>query len=59
LFFDYPKQARISIAAGSLDDTSDLSTAGHIYCVEAGQYYSLPADSEMVDDGEFSLDCPE
>lgn len=35
---------RISVAAGSLDDSADIETIGHIYLAEAGGYYS-------VDDG--------
>lgn len=32
---------RISIAAGSLDDSSDLKTIGHIYVSEAASYYQI------------------
>lgn len=59
LFFDYPKEARISIAAGSLDDASDLALAAQIYCAEAGQYYQVYSEGKMEDKGELSLGCPE
>ena len=32
---------RLSIAAGSLDDSCDLKTIGNIYVAEAGHYYEL------------------
>ena len=35
---------RISVAAGSLDDSRGLKTVGHIFLAEAGKYYT-------VDDG--------
>lgn len=59
LFFDYPKESRISIAAGSLDNTNNVTLATQIYCAEAGDYYHLHPEGEMIDDGEFSLSCPE
>lgn len=32
---------KIAIAAGSLDDGSELKTIGHVYVAEAGQYYEI------------------
>jgi len=32
---------RISIAAGSLDDSGNLKTVGHVFVSEAGHYYSI------------------
>ena len=32
---------RISIAAGTLDDSDDLKTIGHIFVSEAGSYYRI------------------
>ncbi|MEZ5536171.1 MAG: GFA family protein [Thiolinea sp.] len=55
LFFDYPKGKRISITAGTLDDTTGLKIAAQIYCAEAGNYYQLHAEGEMVDDDKISL----
>ena len=45
LFWDANDGAgRISVAAGSLDDSRGLRTVGHVFLVEAGKYYT-------VDDG--------
>ncbi len=45
LFWDTRDGAqRISVAAGSLDDSGGLKTIGHIFMAEAGGYY-------QVDDG--------
>jgi len=32
---------RISVAAGSLDDSHELMTIGHVYISEAGDYYEI------------------
>ena len=32
---------RISVAAGSLDDSRDMKTIGHIFVSEAGSYYEI------------------
>ena len=32
---------RISVAAGSLDDSRGLRTIGHVFVAEAGSYYTL------------------
>lgn len=32
---------RISVAAGSLDDSRDLKTIGHVFVSEAGSYYEI------------------
>ena len=32
---------KMAIAAGSLDDSSELKTIGHVYVSEAGQYYDI------------------
>ena len=57
LFFDYPGEERISIAAGTLDDSSGLTEKAHIYAGEAGCYYKLPEN--LVQDEWVALDCPE
>jgi hypothetical protein len=31
----------MSVAAGSLDDGSELRTIGHVYMGEAGRYYEI------------------
>ena len=44
LFWDPPGRERISIAAGTLDEPTGLSTAAHWYVSQASDYYALPAD---------------
>ena len=34
-------RGRISVAAGSLDDSLELKTIGHVYVCEAGKYYEI------------------
>jgi len=42
LFWDARDGAeRISVAAGSLDDSGGLKTIGHIFMTEAGDYYQI------------------
>ena len=42
LFWDADDGAgRISVAAGSLDDSRGLKTVGHIFLAEAGKYYAV------------------
>ena len=59
LFFDYPEEKRISIAAGSLDDSSGVKLEAQIYCAEAGSYYTAHPEGDMVEEGDFSLSCPD
>ena len=42
LFWD-PRDGRkrVSVAAGSLDDTSELQTIAHVYVSEAADYYTI------------------
>jgi hypothetical protein len=44
LFWDAPGRDTISVAAGSLDDTTGLQLIGHVYVTQAGDYYELPDD---------------
>ena len=61
LFWDARDGAgRISVAAGSLDDSGGLRTVGHIFVAEAGDYYRLDDGLPRFDygsggalDGEF------
>lgn len=32
---------KLAVAAGSLDDSRDLHTIGHVYVAEAGRYYQI------------------
>ena len=42
LFWDMrDERERISVAAGSLDDSRRLATVGHIFTAEAGSYYRI------------------
>ena len=34
-------KGRLSVAAGSLDDSGELETVGHIFVSEAGRYYRI------------------
>ena len=44
LFWEAPGRPTISIAAGTLDEPTGLSTIGHIYTARPGDYYDLPDD---------------
>lgn len=44
--------ARISIAAGCLDGATGLSTEGHIFCADKGDYYAIPAEGYRRDGWE-------
>ena len=44
LFWDPPRRATISIAAGTLDDAIGLRVASHWYVSQAGDYYEIPED---------------
>ena len=44
LFWDPPRRATISIAAGTLDDAGGLRVVSHWYVSQAGSYYELPDD---------------
>ena len=44
LFWDSPGRDTVSIAAGTLDGPTGLSTAAHWYVSQAGDYYELPDD---------------
>jgi hypothetical protein len=44
LFWDAPRRATVSIAAGTLDGPTGLRIAGHWFVSQAGDYYEIPAD---------------
>jgi hypothetical protein len=44
LFWDAPGQSTVSIAAGTLDDSSGLRLHGHVYAGQAADYAGLPDD---------------
>ncbi len=41
LFWQPEGEARIAIAAGSIDGPSGLAIARHIYCADKGDYYAI------------------
>jgi hypothetical protein len=42
LFWDaHDGRGKISVAAGSLDDSLELKTIGHVFVSEAGKYYEI------------------
>ena len=41
LFWDGPGD-NLSIMAGTLDGTTGLTTQGHIFCADKGDYYTIP-----------------
>jgi hypothetical protein len=47
LFWDAPRRATISIAAGTLDTPTGLRVAEHWYLSQAGDYYEIPADGAV------------
>jgi hypothetical protein len=42
LFWQADGRETISIAAGSLDGPTGLTTEGHIFCADRGDYYTIP-----------------
>ena len=42
---------RISVAAGSLDDSGSLQTIGHVFVAEAGSYYEIADGLPGYDQG--------
>jgi len=42
LFWDArDKRDKVAVSAGSLDDSGELKTMGHVYVSEAGKYYQI------------------
>lgn len=48
LFWDGPG-SNLSIFAGTLDEPTGLSVAGHIFCADKGDYYEIADDLPMAD----------
>ena len=42
---------KLSVAAGSLDDSGNLKTIGHVYVSEAGKYYDIHDDLPRFETG--------
>lgn len=58
LFWEGRGRDYISIAAGTLDDSSGLTTAVHIFVADKGAYYAIEPGVPQVPDGRFSIPLP-
>ena len=58
LFWQSEGRDYISIAAGTLDDSSGLEIACHIFVADKGAYYEIDDGMPQRIDGEFSLTWP-
>ena len=59
LFWEGVGLDRISIAAGSLDDTRGLTIACHIFVADKGDYYQIEPGAPQIRDGSFSVAFPD
>jgi hypothetical protein len=55
LFWQGVGRDYVSIAAGTLDDSSGLQIAGHIFTADKGGYYEIADSAPQVSDGRFSV----
>ena len=52
LFWDRGSNShQISVSAGTLDDSDELKTIGHVFVSEAGRYYRIDDDLPRYDKG--------
>jgi hypothetical protein len=58
LFWQGAGRDYLSIAAGSLDDSSGLQIACHIFTADKGGYYEIAAADPQRRDGDFALPWP-
>ena len=58
LFFEEEGGDRISIAAGSLDESQGLKIASHIFASEAGDYYEIDAAVPVSQGGDHNVALP-
>jgi hypothetical protein len=58
LFFEEEGGDRISIAAGSLDESQGLKIAAHIFASEAGDYYEIDARVPALQGGDHNVVLP-
>ena len=58
LFFATEGDNKISIAAGTLDETSDLNLVAHIFVASKGDYYSIDDDGPQYDCGGDNVPMP-
>lgn len=59
LFWQGTGRDYISIAAGTLDGTTELKSACHIFVADKGDYYSIDDGLPQLADGSFALPIPE
>lgn len=59
LFWEGVGLDRISIAAGTLDDTRGLKIACHIFVADKGEYYEIEPGAAQIRDGRFSVAFPD
>jgi hypothetical protein len=59
LFWQPHGRDYISIAAGSLDDSSALTTACHIFVADKGRYYQIEPGVPQIQDGQFFVPLPD
>jgi hypothetical protein len=58
LFWQGVGRDYLSIAAGTLDDSSGLTIACHIFTADKGAYYEIADAAPQLRDGSFSLPWP-
>jgi hypothetical protein len=58
LFWQGAGRDYLSIAAGTLDDSSGLQVACHIFTADKGGYYEITDPAPQLRDGNFSLPWP-
>ena len=55
LFWEAIGRDYVSIAAGTLDDSSGLSIACHIFVADKGGYYDITDPAPQIEHGDFSV----
>ena len=58
LFWEGAGRDYISIAAGTLDDSTGLATVCHIHVADKGAYYEIEPGVPQSQDGNFALPLP-
>jgi hypothetical protein len=58
LFWEAAGRDYVSIAAGTLDDSSGLAVACHIFVADKGGYYEIEDGAPQIQDGAFSVPWP-
>jgi hypothetical protein len=58
LFWQGAGRDYLSIAAGTLDDSSGLEVAGHIFVADKGSYYEIADGTPQQSGGSFSVAWP-